>query len=152
LWEAIGEKGPDGGLEQIQSDAAARWQSLGFGGAGRLLWAKSYYLLGETQHMTYNLRDSYPFFGSGQTVRVVCALYWWVVLAPALVWVYRVRGRGKPGFAVFVSVFTLALFLASIFLEVYSRYFSVFFPAFTLFAALGAESALLRAPEEKDSD
>ncbi|MDR1815084.1 MAG: hypothetical protein LBR00_00170 [Clostridiales Family XIII bacterium] len=140
---------------RLQAEAFERWRALGAFGAAELIVRKSVILGGSQRSMVSTTAAiSYPWFdpeiGAAERARVdalkaVSGAYWFLLFVFALrFFIGRLR-RTAPDFSVFLAGFTVVLFCASLAVEVSSRYFMPFFPAFTVFAALGL-SAELRAP------
>jgi hypothetical protein len=127
-------------FEQLQQQGIARWQALGLK-VPDMLFRKSVRLLGDAQNMTYNLDGSFPFWSVQERllklVHILCAFYWFVVLAFAVKYLFgRVRFRSLD-FSAYLGISMTGLFLAYMLVEVANRYFTIFFPLFTLFAVFG---------------
>ena len=130
----------------LQREGIYRWKQLGPIKAMVLMVRKFIRLTGNNQNMIYNLQGSFPYFKEHglqfKLMVVMCAVYWFIMLAFTVCLFLARRRVKKLDFIGFLSIITIGLILAFMAVEVASRYFTVFFPAFTVFAVMGLKRTL----------
>jgi len=140
---------------QLQTQGIERWKQLGSAKAFTHLVNKSMQLGGDTHNMIYNLPGCYPYIDSHALMNVamrgMCAVYWFLMLGCALWFSLWRKHSKKLDIIVFMNILTIGLFLAFMMLEVANRYFSIFFPMFTVFAVLGMKDAFEKFKTEKET-
>ncbi len=126
--------------QQLQNEGIERWIELGPRKALRLVLRKSTVLGGDQQHSVYDLA-SYPDFWHEEDTQVwiyaFCALYSYglfVLVLSYFIKIYREKITGLE-FYHYLALAFVGLFLASLLVEVSTRYFTPFFTILTIFAA-----------------
>lgn len=142
--------------QQLRDEGIGRWLALGPRKALRLLLRKSTVLGGDQQHSVYDLA-SYPNFWHEEDVQVwiytICALYSYalfVLVLGYLIRLYRAEVASLE-FYHYLALTFVGLFLASLLVEVSTRYFMPFFTILTVFAAaaLADQLTILRSKVDK---
>lgn len=135
--------------KRLAREGLERWSSLTLGEASQLLMGKSVVLMGGQAKSVYDL-GSYPALWKREKVRNIvqwgCEIYTVVVVLLALKFFvnkYKVGG-GKVDFACYLALVLVGLFLASLLVEVSTRYFMPFWVILVMVGAVGLVEAVKR--------
>jgi len=126
---------------RLQNEGINRWKELNFIRALQLMINKSLQLAGDMININWDLKGSYPYFDDSwikyDIIRIISGIYWYFILIFTFHYSLK-RKKCEPfNFILFIKILIIGFFLAFLAVEVMNRYFTIFFPMFTVLSILG---------------
>lgn len=125
----------------LQNEGIDRWKELGPAKALEHIKNKTIRFTGNKAQMTYYLPEAYSFIDKSlwDMICTLCGIYWFTLLGFSLYYAYKqnLDKKQKLDAFVFLKILAIGFLLSFMAVEISSRYFTIFFPLFTVFSILG---------------